>query len=68
MLVTLFRVCGFLGTALLGAALAIAPIAAFEDRMTLVSGLGIAGIVLLLVAWALRKLVRPPADGSDPQP
>lgn len=68
MLVTLFRVCGFLGTVLLGAALAIAPIAAFEDRMTLVSGLGIAGIVLLLVAWALRKLRRPPAEGSDPQP
>ena len=55
MLVTLFRIVGALGIVLLGAALAIAPVAAFEDRMITLSGLGIAGIACLLIAWLLRK-------------
>ena len=61
-MLTLFRVAGLAGIVLLGAALAIAPIAAFEDRMTVVSGLGIAGIALLLVAWLLRRWIRPAQD------
>ena len=52
---TLFRLFVGAGTILLGAALVIAPIAAFQDRMTTVSGLGIAGMVLLLLGWLIRK-------------
>ena len=67
MLTTLFRVFGLAGIVLLGAALAIAPIAAFESRMTTVSALGIAGIACLLVAWALRRIAPPPpASGDEP--
>lgn len=55
----LFRVLGFAGVVLMGAALAIAPVAAFENRMTTVSALGIAGIVCLLFAWLARKLAKP---------
>ncbi len=62
MLVTLFRVFGVAGIVLMGAALAIAPIAAFENRMTVVSGLGLVGIACLLVAWALRRIAPPPRD------
>jgi apolipoprotein N-acyltransferase len=65
MFVTLFRLFGVAGIVLLGVALAIAPIAAFEDRMTLVSGLGIAGIACLLVAWGVRR-VAPPRPPDDP--
>ncbi len=65
MRVTLFRVLVAAGTVLLGAALVIAPIAAFSDRMTTVSALGIAGMALLLVAWLLRRLTRHP-DKTDP--
>jgi hypothetical protein len=54
-MVTLFRILAGAGTILLGAALIIAPIAAFADRMTTVSGLGIAGMVFLLLAWLLRR-------------
>ncbi|HVF65941.1 MAG TPA: hypothetical protein VNE58_18295 [Casimicrobiaceae bacterium] len=50
------RVIGLAGTILLGVALAIAPIAAITDRMTWVSGIGIAGIALLIVAYVLRRL------------
>jgi hypothetical protein len=62
-----FRVLGFIGAVLLGAALAIAPVAAFESRMSVVSALGIAGIAFLLVAWVVRKLAppAPPAADSD---
>jgi hypothetical protein len=63
---TLFRVFGVAGIALLGAALAIAPVLAFENRMTIVSGLGIAGIACLLVAYALRKLMPPPGVPEAP--
>ena len=66
MLVTLFRVFGIAGIVLMGAALAIAPIAAFESRMTVVSGLGIVGIACLLVAWALRRNV--PSRDDDRVP
>ena len=62
MLVTLFRVFGVAGIVLMGVALAIAPIAAFENRMTVVSGLGIVGIACLLLAWALRRIAPPPPD------
>jgi hypothetical protein len=60
-----FRVLGFIGAVLLGAALAIAPVAAFEQRMTVVSGLGIAGMVFLLLAWLARKVARPPQAPAD---
>lgn len=60
-----FRVLGFIGAVLLGAALAIAPVAAFEERMTVVSGLGIAGMVFLLLAWLVRKFARPPQTPAD---
>ena len=70
MLVTLFRLFGVAGIVLLGAALAIAPVAAFGDRMTVVSALGIAGMACLLVAWGLRRIAPPPppspGSGDDP--
>jgi hypothetical protein len=65
MLVTLFRLFGVAGIVLLGAALAVAPILAFEDRMTIVSALGIAGIGCLVVAWLLRRFLRPPGASDD---
>jgi apolipoprotein N-acyltransferase len=68
MLTTLFRVFGLAGIVLLGAALAIAPIAAFENRMTTVSALGIAGIACLLVAWGLRRIAPPPPPASGDEP
>ena len=70
MLVTLFRLFGVAGIVLLGAALAIAPVAAFGDRMTVVSALGIAGMACLLVAWGLRRIAPPPppASGDEPPP
>lgn len=64
-LVRLFRAFGVAGTVLLGAALAIAPVAAFENRMAVVSALGIAGVALLLAAWGLRRLSRTD-DGVHP--
>lgn len=63
----LFRIVAGAGTILLGAALIIAPIAAFEDRMTIVSGLGIAGIALLLVAWLIRRMTRVPGTDATRQ-
>ena len=63
-----FRVLGFIGAVLLGAALAIAPVAAFEERMTVVSGLGIAGMVFLLLAWLARKCARPSPTPADDGP
>ena len=53
------RYCGIAGTVLLGVALALAPILAFQGGMTYVSGIGIAGIALLIV---YRLLPRPPAE------
>jgi hypothetical protein len=61
----LFRVLGVTGTALLGIALAIAPVAAFEDRMTIVSALGIAGVALLVGAWLVRRWL-PRGDSNPP--
>lgn len=66
-MLTFFRLAGIAGTLLLGAALVIAPVAAFENRMTIVSALGIAGIVLLLVAWLLRRIARGPAQADEPR-
>ena len=60
-----FRFLGFIGAVLLGAALAIAPIAAFEQRMTVVSGLGIAGMVFLLLAWLVRRFAPRPVPPED---
>ncbi len=62
-----FRLLGFAGVVLLGAALAIAPIAAFERRMIVVSALGIAGIACLLVAWLARRFAprAPPDDAAQ---
>ncbi len=57
----LFRILGLIGAILLGAALAIAPVAAFEGRMTVVSALGIAGIVFLLLAWLARRFAPAPS-------
>ena len=67
MMVALFRILAGAGTVLLGAALIIAPIAAFNDRMTTVSGLGIAGMAFLLLAWLLRRFTRPPAQTDEPR-
>ena len=67
-LVTLFRLFGIAGIVLMGAALAIAPIAAFDNRMTVVSGLGVAGIACLLVAWAFRRLAPPPPPADEEPP
>jgi len=58
----LFRVFGTAGIVLLGGALAIAPVLAFDNRMTIVTGLGVTGIACLLVAWGLRKLTPRPRD------
>ena len=55
---SLRRAFGIAGIVLLGIALALAPILAFQDGMSLVSGLGIAGIAMLIV---YRLLPRPPA-------
>ena len=63
---TLFRILGAIGTVLLGAALVVAPIYAFGDRMTTVSGLGIAGIAFLLLAWIVRKFAPAPPPAVDP--
>jgi apolipoprotein N-acyltransferase len=64
----LFRLFGLAGVVLLGAALAIAPVAAFENRMTVVSGLGIAGIACLLVGWVLRRIAPSPSPPDEPPP
>lgn len=66
MLVTLFRIFGVAGIVLMGAALAFAPVLAFENRMTIVSALGIAGIACLLVAWWLRRRGRSAQRDADP--
>ena len=67
MLDRLFRIFGVAGIVLMGAALALAPVLAFENRMTIVSGLGIAGIACLLVAWALRRICGPRPEGDPPR-
>jgi hypothetical protein len=45
---------GAMGIALLGVALAYAPIAAFDGDMAIVTKLGLAGVALVLLAWLLR--------------
>jgi hypothetical protein len=62
-LATIRRWLGIAGIALLGGALALAPILAFTGDMTLVSGAGIAGIAFLIV---MRLLPRPPPEGEPP--
>ena len=56
------RALGIAGIALLGGALAIAPIVAFGGDMRIVSGIGIAGVALLIV---MRLLPRPPMQAAD---
>jgi hypothetical protein len=63
-----FRALGLIGAVLIGAALAIAPVAAFENRMTVVSALGIAGIVFLLLAWLVRRFAPPQPSGGEDRP
>lgn len=53
---------GIAGTVLLGVALALAPILAFTGSMGFVSGVGIAGIALLIL---MRVLPRPPAPADE---
>ena len=57
---------GIAGIVLLGIALALAPILAFQGEMRVVSGFGIAGIACLIV---MRLLPREnvPATGDDGQ-
>ena len=56
------RALGIADIALLGGALAIAPIVAFGGDMRVVSGVGIAGIALLIV---MRLLPRPPSHDAE---
>jgi hypothetical protein len=65
---SLFRILVGAGTVLLGAALLIAPVLAFTDRMTTVSALGIAGMVLLLAGWLVRKFTRSGAPPDEQPP
>ena len=65
---SLFRILVGAGTALLGTALLIAPVLAFTDRMTTVSALGIAGMVLLLAGWLVRKFTRSDAPPDELPP
>jgi hypothetical protein len=60
-LVAVRRAFGIAGIALLGGALAIAPVVAFGGDMRIVSGIGIAGIACLIV---MRLLPRPPSAGA----
>ena len=60
-LATLRRRLGIAGIALLGGALALAPILAFTGGMTIVSGAGLAGVALLI---AMRLL---PAGQREPE-
>jgi len=59
---TVRRYVGIAGIALLGIALALAPILAFQGGMTYVSAIGIAGILCLIV---YRLLPRPPQQDPD---
>ena len=53
------RAFGIAGIVLLGIALALAPILAFQGDMIPVSAIGIAGIACLIV---MRLIPRPPPD------
>jgi VIT1/CCC1 family predicted Fe2+/Mn2+ transporter len=64
----LFRLLIGGGTLLLGAALLVAPVLAFTDHMTTVSALGIAGMVLLLAGWLVRRFSRPGSSSDDAPP
>ncbi len=66
-LATLRKVLGAAGIALLAGALAYAPVAAFGGDMTIVSKAGIAGAILVLIAWLLpgRSSAEHPTP-SDP--
>ena len=64
-LAALRRVLGVAGIALLGIALGYAPIAAFHDDMAVVSKAGLAGAVLVLIAWLLPAPPRQTAERDD---
>ena len=70
-MLTLFRLAGVAGTLFLGAFLAglggALQIAAFENGMPIVSGLGIAGMLFLLVAWLARRIARGPTQSDEPR-
>ncbi len=59
------KVLALAGIALLGGALAYAPIAAFDGDMTIVSKAGIAGAVLVLAAWLLPRPRASAAEEAD---
>jgi hypothetical protein len=59
---SLRRGFGIAGIVLLGTALALAPILAFQGEMIPVSAIGITGIACLIV---YRLLPRPPAETPD---
>jgi multisubunit Na+/H+ antiporter MnhB subunit len=56
------RAIGIAGIVLLGIALALAPILAFQGGMTYVSAIGIAGIACLI---AYRLLPRPKVEPDE---
>jgi len=63
---TLRRVLGVAGTALLAGALAWAPVAAFTGEMLTVTKIGLAGIALLILMKLLPHGVAPPEDPGKP--
>jgi hypothetical protein len=63
-LTPLRRAFGLAGILLLGVALALAPILAFQGEMILVSGIGIAGIACLIV----YRLLPRPRGAAEPSP
>jgi len=58
-------VLGLAGTVLLGAALALAPVAAFTGEMLMITKAALAGVALLII---MKLVPRPPADGSNGTP
>ena len=66
-LATLRRWLGIAGIALLGGALALAPILAFTDGMTIVSGAGLAGVALLIVMRLMPVRNQDSEDRDQPR-
>lgn len=60
---TVRRVLGLAGTALLGGALAWSPIAAFTGEMLTVTKAALVGVALLIVMWLLPR--RPQPDSTS---
>jgi hypothetical protein len=60
------RVLGVAGTALLGGALVLAPVAAFTGDMLTVTKAGLAGVALLIVMKFLPRRTVTPEHPPDP--